>query len=99
MDKREIVWSNRAKIKLFEILEYYTERNKSATYSKKLYQKFSNELNILKHQSEIGIKTDFEGIRGLIVEQYILYYEIFPETIVVHTVWDTRQNPDTLKIK
>jgi len=71
MCKRKIVWSNNAKIKLFGILEYYTERNKSATYSKKLYKKFSKELALLKKQPKIGIKTDYEGIRGLIVEEYI----------------------------
>ena len=37
MAKRKVVWSHRANIKLFEILEFYTERNKSTTYSSKLY--------------------------------------------------------------
>ena len=99
MVKRKIVWSNKAKIKLFKILEYYTERNKSATFSKKLYKKFSKELVLLKKQPEIGIQTDYDGIRGLIVDEYILFYEIYPEMIIVHTVWDCRQNPDSLKMK
>jgi plasmid stabilization system protein ParE len=99
MAKRKIIWSNKARIKLFEILEFYTERNRSTTYSKKLYNTFSKELVLLKKQPEIGIKTDYEGVRGLIVEEYILFYEIYPEMIVVHTVWNCRQNPDSLKIK
>jgi len=99
MVKRKIVWSNRAKIKLFEILEFYNERNKSTTYSKKLYKKFTKELLLLKKQPEIGIKTDLDNVRGLIVEDFILFYEIYPEMIVVHTVWDCRQNPESLKIK
>lgn len=99
MVKRKVIWSKNTKIKLFEILEYYTERNKNTTYSKKLYKKFSKELDYLKKQPEIGIKTDYIGVRGLIVEEYILFYEIYPDMIVVHTVWDCRQNPDSLKIK
>lgn len=99
MVKRKIVWSNRAKIKLFEILDFYTQRNKSSAYSKKLYKKFIKELILLKKQPEIGIKSDTEGVRGLIVDEFILYYEIYSEMIVVHTVWDCRQNPDSLKIK
>ena len=99
MVKRKIVWSNRAKIKLFEILEFYNERNKSTTYSKKLYKKFTKELLLLKKQPEIGIKTDLDNVRGLIVEDFIIFYEIYPEMIVVHTVWDCRQNPESLKIK
>lgn len=99
MVKLKRVWSNRAKIKLFIILDFYTQRNKSSTYSKKLYKKFTKELILLKKQPEIGIKSDTEGVRGLIVDEFILYYEIYPEMIVVHTVWDCRQNPDSLRIK
>jgi len=99
MAKRKIIWSHRANIKLFEILEFYTERNKSTTYSRKLYNKFKKELSLLIEQPEIGIKTDFESIRGLIVGKFILFYEITSEKIIVHTVWDCRQNPDDLKIK
>jgi plasmid stabilization system protein ParE len=99
MVKRTIVWSHRAKLKLFEILDFYTERNKSETYSKKLYKKFKKELSLLIKQPEIGIKTDMESVRGLIVDEFILFYEITTEMIVVHTVWDCRQNPDDLRIK
>ncbi len=38
MAKRKIVWSNRAIKRLYGILEFYDQRNKSKTYSKKLYQ-------------------------------------------------------------
>ncbi len=58
MAKRKIVWSHRAGIKLLMILEFYSERNKSKTYSKKLYTKFNKELSLLVNQPEIGIKTE-----------------------------------------
>lgn len=99
MVKRKIVWSDKARFKLFEILEFYAERNKSSTYSKKLYKKFSAELALLKKHPEIGIKTDEKSVRGLIVNDFILFYEIYPKMIVVHTVWDCRQNPESLQIK
>jgi len=99
MVKRKIVWSHRANIKLFAILEFYAERNKSTTYSKKLYKKFTKELSLLIKQPEIGIKTDIDSVRGLIVDDFILFYEVTPELILVHTLWDCRQNPDDLRIK
>jgi plasmid stabilization system protein ParE len=99
MGKRKIVWSQRANRKLFEILDFYAKRNKSTTYSKKLYKKFNKELLLLIKQPEIGIVTDLNNVRGLIVDEYILFYEISSEIIIVHTVWDCRQNPDDLKIK
>ena len=98
MAKRKIVWSNKAKIKLYQILEFYIDRNKSNTYSKKLYTLFKKELSILKGQPEIGIKTDFESIRGLFVDDFILFYEIQYDKIIVHSVWNCRQNPENLKI-
>jgi hypothetical protein len=57
------------------ILEFYTERNKSKTYSKKLFAKFNMELSLLLTQPEIGIKTELDQVRGLIVEEFILFYE------------------------
>ena len=99
MAKRKIVWSHKARIKLLMILEFYTERNKSKTYSKKLYTKFNKELSLLLIQPEIGIKTELDLVRGLIVEEFILFYEVTNEMIIVHTVWDSRQNPTNLRIK
>ena len=99
MGKRKIIWSSKANRKLFEILEFYAQRNKSKTYSVKLYQRFKKELTILIKQPEIGIKTEIESVRGLIVDDYILFYEFDSERIIVHTLWDCRQNPDDLRIK
>lgn len=74
------------------ILEFYTERNKSKTYSSKLYTKFNKELSLLIKQPEIGIKTELEAIRGLIVDEFILFYEVTTGMIIVHSLWDSRQN-------
>lgn len=99
MGKRTIIWSNKANIKLFEIMEFYAKRNGSKTYSLKLFQRFNKELKILIKQPELGIKTEIEFVRGLIIEDYILFYEFNNEKIIVHTIWDCRQNPDDLMIK
>lgn len=99
MEKRKIIWSQRATIKLFEILDFYTNRNKSKSYSTKLYKRFAKELNLLRKQPDLGRITDVESVRGLIIEEFILFYEITEDRIIVHTVWDCRQNPEDLKIK
>jgi len=99
MAKRKIIWSHRAEIKLFKILEFYAERNESRTYSAKLYQRLNKELKILLKQPDIGLNTEIESVRGLIVDDYILFYEYDNEKIVVHSIWDCRQNPDDLIIK
>ena len=80
-------------------MEFYARRNGSKTYSIKLYQKFNKELKLLIKQPEMGIKTEAESVRGLIIEDYILFYEVDVERIIVHTLWDCRQNPNDLRIK
>ncbi len=98
MAKRRIEWSRNAEIQLQEILEYFAERNKSDRYSRKLYKQFKSELQLVAKKPEIGIKTKLKNIRGLVVDAYILFYEIFEDRIVVLKVWDCRQSPDKLNI-
>lgn len=99
MGKRKIIWSRKATDKLLDIMEFYAQRNKSKTYSLKLYKRLNAEILILKKQPEIGIKTEIESVRGLIIENFILFYEFNQEQIIIHTLWDSRQNPYNLKIK
>ena len=99
MAKRKIIWSHRAKIKRYQILQYYIDRNKSNTYSKKLNLRFNKELLLLIKYPDLGINTDIQGIRGLIIENFILFYEFDDKSIIVHYIWDSRQNPEKLAIK
>ena len=99
MAKRKIVWSNCARIKLYKILKFYNIRNKSNSYSNKLYKRFTNELKLLQKHPDLGINTEIENVRGLIIGEYIIYYQIIDEMITVHSVRDCRQNPEDLKIK
>jgi plasmid stabilization system protein ParE len=99
MAKRKIVWSHRARMRLLEILEYFAVRNGNKIYSEKLYHLFNKELKLLLKHPDLGIKTDIASVRGLIVGDYILYYEETTDAIIVHTLWDSRQDPDKLKVK
>ena len=99
MVKRKIIWSHKARIKLYEILKFFAERNHSKTYSEKLYRRFNKELKLLLKQPDLGIKSEIDTVRALIIGDYIIFYEVFEEGIIVHTLWDSRQNPDDLKIK
>lgn len=98
MAKRIIVWSSTANKELKLILEFFNLRNKSKTYSKKLYKKIQIELKNLLLHPEIGKKTDAVNVRGLLIENYYLFYEVNAKHIVILSVWDTRQNPESLKL-
>jgi len=99
MAKRKIVWSNRAKNRLYGILEFYIERNKSKSYSIKLYKLLNKEVKLLLKYPDLGLKTTEPSVRGLIIENYIIYYEVTDDKIIIHTIWDCRQDPDSKIIK
>jgi toxin YoeB len=99
MAKRKIVWSNRAKKRLYGLLEFYAERNKSKSYSIKLYKLLNKEVKLLLKYPDLGLKTSEESVRGLIIDTYIIYYEVTEDKIIIHTIWDCRQDPDSKIIK
>jgi toxin YoeB len=99
MAKRKIVWSDSAKKRLYGILEFYIERNRSKSYSTKLYKLFNKEVKILLKYPDLGLKTSEESIRGLIIDTYIIYYEVTDDKIIIHTIWDCRQDPYSKIIK
>ena len=96
MGKRKIVWSHKAEIKLFQILEFYAKRNHSKTYSLALNSTIKKQLSKIQKHPEIGIKSEIETVRGLVFENFILFYEIEFDQIIVHSIWDCRQNPKDL---
>jgi plasmid stabilization system protein ParE len=99
MVRRRIIWSDRAKFDLINILDFYNKRNGTKTYSKSLNANIRKTIRLLEFQSEIGAKTDVRKIRNLIIGNYAVFYEIKPQTIEIITIWDSRQNPENLKIK
>jgi toxin YoeB len=99
MAKRKIIWSPKAKLDLFEILDFYYQRNGTKTYSKKLNSNFRKTIRLLANYSDIGVQADVQNIRNVIEGDYSIFYEIKPTTIEIVTIWDNRQNPDDLPIK
>jgi len=97
--KRKIRWSANAKEVLKNIFKFYNDRNGSNSYSTKLLVEFENAIALLPDNPELGIKTfNSDKIRYLIKGDYRIIYELNRHTIDILMVWDTRRNPDDLKI-
>lgn len=94
---REIVWSPRAQELLKEILDYWEERNGSATYSRKLFKLFENALAILAKLPEIGRQTEQRNVRYKIFRDYFLYYTYDDMELKVIALSDMRRNPKYIK--
>jgi len=98
MVKFKVEWSTLARNDLIEILEFYINRNGSASYSKKLNSKIKKSLSLISKNPHIGTKTDYKNVRSLITGDYQIIYEISEEIILVSMIWDTRRNPDDKKL-
>ena len=92
MAKRKIIWTATAKFERKEILEYWINRNKSNTYSKKLNQLFSEAVKLLSEHPKIGRTTNDGETRINIVRDYLIFYEFNEKELIIQSVWDSRRD-------
>ena len=94
---KQVIWSLRAQNDKKEILDFWRQRNKSNTYSKKLNELFKESIKIILDFPQIGKVTDDTKARIKIVRDYLIIYEETETQIFILTIWDSRQDPDRLK--
>lgn len=81
------------------ILEYWINRNKSKTYSEKLLNLFINATILIQEYPQIGKPTTDKRVRFKVIKQYMMFYEEHKDSIIILRIWDSRQNPQKLKLK
>lgn len=93
MAEKSIIWSDRANLEFKEILEYYTKRNGNSEYSLKILLKTEQFLKTLKENEFIGRLTSNKTTRVMVMDVYLIFYEIHQHQIEILSFWDNRQNP------
>ncbi|SDQ11590.1 Plasmid stabilization system protein ParE [Chryseobacterium soldanellicola] len=96
---KQIIWTNKAKNELIDILKYWIERNKSNSFSIKLNNLIKEHLDLIAEFSETGRKTDIDNVNIKIIHKYLLYYEVINDKIYVLTIRHGSKDPKTLKLK
>lgn len=96
MAKRKIVWTDTAIRQRREILKYWTKKNGSATFAKKLIDITSEHLQVIIENPKAFKETDFNDVRESAMGHFSLYYRITPKQIIVMAFWDNRQDPKKL---
>ncbi len=94
---KQVIWSLRAQNDKKDILDYWRQRNKSNTYSKKLNELFKESVRIILDFPQIGKVTDDTKARIKIVRDYLIIYEETETQIFILTIWDSQQDPDKIK--
>jgi plasmid stabilization system protein ParE len=91
---KQIIWSRLAHNDRLNILDYWTKRNRSARYSKRLNQIFEHTADLISKYPRIGRQTEIEGIKYKIIKDYIFTYRESTEFVEILTIWDSRQDPE-----
>lgn len=94
-----IIWTNQADSIFTKILEFYIERNGSKTYSRILNYRIQSLVEIISKQPFIGVRTNFENVRVFTHSDYKIFYQMDNHCIIIHLIWDCRQNPESLKLR
>ncbi len=94
---KSVIWSLRAQDDRKKILDYWRQRNKSNTYSKKLNLLFKEAVNTIRDFPQMGRQTDDKNTRIKVVRDYLIIYEESDNSIYILTIWDARQDPTQLE--
>lgn len=93
-----IIWSLNAAEDRKSIFDYWNERTGSKSYSKKLNKQLKHIVKHLSHHPRLGLQYGDNSERYFISGPYQVFYNETASAIEILHVWDSRRNPDDLKI-
>ena len=98
----EIVWSAKAKITFYNVLDYL-EKNWTKKEILQFYQKTQLVLNVIKRNPGIfPVSQKHKEIRRAFVDKnnsFFYLVDSYNQRIYLLTFFDNRQNPKSLKLK
>lgn len=94
---KKVIWSELALNDLESILSYWIVRNKSIKYSKKLNERILKAVAFIGANPKAGRLSDYGSIRLKLEVNYNIVYEELDDRVLIHAIWDVRQNPIKLK--
>ncbi len=95
---KRVVWSRDAQLDKLQILQYWARRLGNKTYSAKLEKRFYHAASLVGRMQGLGKRVRDREERAYIAGDYELYYKIYADFIEILRVWDTRRNPEDLKL-
>ncbi len=96
MAERKIIWTRTADIQFVSVLEYWIQRNKTATYSKKLLQLVTDRTKQIAQNPFSYKKAKFDNTRVASLGNFSIFYKVNENEIIITAFWDNRQDPSKL---
>lgn len=91
-------WTRRAKRDFSTIKDFFDQRNGSSDYSKKLFDRICETMDLVRLHDELGEKWKSDDVRFIVVEKYQVFYQVKKSVVRIITIWDARRDPDKLKL-
>ena len=94
---RKIIWSERAKREFDHTYEFWTNHNKSHSYSEKLLDETLRKIRLIAENPKIGSLSKKKKLRRvLVLENYSISYSLSSGSIKIHSFFDNRRDPRNL---
>lgn len=94
--KLTVIWTRTAEDQLFDILLYWTNRNKSNKFSKQIFNKISDRIELLAKNPFASKATEIENVRLVFVNRFSLIFQIEDQYLKILALWDQSQDFDNL---
>ncbi len=94
-----VYWTRSALQDRIKVFEYWNERTQSREYSQQLNTSIEHRVAMIKEYPQAGLATDKPGVRfHIIARHYKLFYKIEKDNAYILRFWDTRQDPEKIKL-
>lgn len=94
MVKRTIIWSEHAASELKSTLTFYNLRNRNTKYSLRLLNQVKQIMDALSENEFMGRLSEDKRTRVIVMNVYLIFYEIIESEIHILSFWDNRQNAE-----
>ena len=97
-ESKKVVWQPLATSQLREIVDFYDNRNDSTKYTERLLKEIDHMLSLIDDNWQIGEKVNKENVRRMVVENFLIYYLVTPNSVDVLSIRDGRRKPKKFKM-
>lgn len=95
---KRVKWSRISVADRIQILDYWFQRIGNKNYSKKLDKSLRKSVKLLSEYPELGRKLSGREERFFVKDCYQIFYQIEKDSIEILHIWDSRRNPEDLKL-
>ncbi len=92
----KIEWTATAERQFFLVLDFWTERNQSVGFSKKLSRLVWERTEFIAQYPMASILTIYPNTRKSTMGHFSIFYKIIRDTLLITAFWDNRQDPKEL---